>query len=35
MWEGYINAAHEFEAAHADVTLRVVVDRFGCGYFGF
>jgi len=28
MWEGYINAAREFEAAHDDVTIQVVVDRF-------
>jgi transposase len=28
MWDGYINAAREFEAAHDDVTLQVVVDRF-------
>jgi len=28
MWEGYINATREFEAAHDDVTLEIVVDRF-------
>jgi len=28
MWEAYTNAAQEYAAAHADVTLEVVVDRF-------
>jgi transposase len=28
MWDGYCNAAQEFAAAHAEVTLHVVTDRF-------
>lgn len=28
MWEGYVNAVEEFAAAHKDVSLEVVVDRF-------
>jgi transposase len=28
MWEGYVNAAKEFAAAHPEVALTVVVDRF-------
>ena len=28
MWDGYVNATKEFAAAHADVSLEVVVDRF-------
>jgi len=28
MWDGYVNAVKEFAAAHADVTLAVVIDRF-------
>lgn len=28
MWDGYVNAVKEFAAAHADVSLEVVVDRF-------
>ena len=28
MWEAYTNAAQDYAAAHADVTLDVVVDRF-------
>jgi transposase len=28
MWDGYVNAVEEFAAAHLDVTLEVVVDRF-------
>lgn len=28
MWEGYVNAVKEFAAAHDDVTLTVVIDRF-------
>lgn len=28
MWEGYVNAVEEFIAAHADVTARLVIDRF-------
>ena len=28
MWEAYTNAVREYAAAHADVTLAVVVDRF-------
>jgi len=28
MWDGYVNAVKEFAAAHADVTLVVVIDRF-------
>lgn len=28
MWEGYINAVKEFEVAHADVCLDIVIDRF-------
>ena len=28
MWDGYVNAVEEFAAAHIDVTLEVVVDRF-------
>lgn len=28
MWEGYANAVTEFAAAHAEVSLEVVVDRF-------
>lgn len=28
MWDGYVNAVEEFAAAHKDVSLKVVVDRF-------
>jgi transposase len=28
MWEGYVNAAQEFAAAHTEVTLNVVTDRY-------
>ena len=28
MWDGYVNAVEEFAAAHEDVALEVVVDRF-------
>jgi len=28
MWDGYVNAVKEFAAAHADVVLVVVIDRF-------
>ncbi len=28
MWDGYVNAAQEFAAAHAEVTLHVVTDRY-------
>ncbi|MBC8506258.1 MAG: ISL3 family transposase [Chloroflexi bacterium] len=28
MWDGYVNAVEEFAAAHKDVSLEVVVDRF-------
>ena len=28
MWEGYTNAAEEFAAAHAEVSIDVVVDRY-------
>lgn len=28
MWDGYVNAVQEFAADHADVTLKVVVDRY-------
>ena len=28
MWDGYVNAAQEFAAAHPEVTLHVVTDRF-------
>lgn len=28
MWDGYVNAVEEFAAAHEDVSLKVVVDRF-------
>ncbi len=28
MWDGYVNAVKEFAAAHDDVTLVVVIDRF-------
>lgn len=28
MWEGYLTAIEEFIAAHADVTARLVIDRF-------
>jgi transposase len=28
MWDGYVNAVEEFAAAHIDVSLGVVVDRF-------
>lgn len=28
MWDGYVNAVQEFAAAHDDVTLVVVIDRF-------
>jgi transposase len=28
MWDGYVNAVKEFAAAHDDVTLAVVIDRF-------
>lgn len=28
MWDGYVNAVEEFTAAHADVSIEVVVDRF-------
>lgn len=28
MWDGYVNAVEEFAAAHIDVSLEVVVDRF-------
>ena len=28
MWAGYVNAVKEFAAAHADVSLEVVIDRF-------
>ena len=28
MWDGYVNAVKEFAAAHADVKLTVVIDRF-------
>jgi transposase len=28
MWEGYVNAIEEFIAANADVTARLVIDRF-------
>jgi transposase len=28
MWDGYVNAVEEFAAAHADVSISVVIDRF-------
>ncbi len=28
MWEGYVNAVEEFAAAHAEVSIKVVIDRF-------
>ncbi len=28
MWKGYVNAVEEFAAAHEDVSLSVVIDRF-------
>ena len=28
MWDGYVNAAEEFAAAHEDVALEIIVDRF-------
>jgi transposase len=28
MWDGYVNAAEEFAAAHPDVSVEVVVDRY-------
>ncbi|MFN2108525.1 MAG: ISL3 family transposase [Anaerolineae bacterium] len=28
MWDGYVNAAHEFAAAHPEVSLAVVTDRY-------
>lgn len=28
MWDGYVNAVEEFTAAHAEVDIRVVIDRF-------
>jgi transposase len=28
MWEGYVNAVEEFAAAHPEVSIEVVVDRF-------
>lgn len=28
MWDGYVNAAEEFAAAHEDVSIAVVIDRF-------
>ena len=28
MWDGYVNAVEEFAAAHTDVSLEVIVDRF-------
>lgn len=28
MWDGYVNAVEEFAAAHSEVSLEVVVDRF-------
>ncbi len=28
MWDGYVNAVKEFAAAHPDVSLEVVIDRF-------
>jgi len=28
MWDGYVNAAKEFAAAHPDVSLKVVTDRY-------
>ena len=28
MWEGYVNAIEEFSTANADVTARLVIDRF-------
>ena len=28
MWDGYVNAVEEFAAAHDDVSLEIVVDRF-------
>lgn len=28
MWDGYVNAVEEFSAAHKDVSIEVVVDRF-------
>jgi len=28
MWEGYVNAVEEFAAAHAEVSIEVVVDRY-------
>ncbi len=28
MWNGYVNAVEEFAAAHADVSIEVVIDRF-------
>lgn len=28
MWDGYVNAVKEFEAAHAEVSVKVVIDRF-------
>lgn len=28
MWEGYVNAVEEFAAAHPEVVIQVVVDRF-------
>ena len=28
MWEGYVNAVEEFAAAHSEVSIKVVVDRY-------
>ena len=28
MWDGYVNAAHKFAAAHPEVSLEVVTDRY-------
>lgn len=28
MWEGYVNAVEEFAAAHPEVSIKVVIDRF-------
>jgi transposase len=28
MWDGYVNAVNEFEAAHAEVSVNIVIDRF-------
>lgn len=28
MWDGYVNAAEEFAAAHANVSIEIVVDRY-------